>query len=482
MSPPGPFTQRAQAHAAQPPPALHGFKNVLDTVGQIAAPEIESRIPGTPGQYVAQQEPLDRLASDEQGRATAASTQQREAEQAAKIVNPVPVYAAPGTPNAGEQIGEKGYDSRGVYHESMYPGSEPQPAAQPTPQRPTVGQQSAPPAVPSRTTTTMKPLEPQRAPLATPEEAAKLAPVGDRAAQYVSQIKDLPGISPKDFPIGPTTSTEQAEKTLADARAESAAKRAEKSAEHVADAPAAAEKEKERHNFGYTVGPDGAVMYTTEAKAGELGAPFEPMTPADVKKDRDTLSLMGNVQLNASNYKQAVQAIPEAIPSDHSALMQRILADPKLDSGAILNAASLGAAMSIIAQGERANAWNKLTAPEQNAVTQYLRAKGAVVAYQRALTNQGRTNPEALMIELDTIPEPYVGATVALPRFDSFQANIDQVSQRLPTNLPGIPSPKSIRDRIEKPTAGPKALPPGAQPGILNGKHGYVLNGEFHAD
>ena len=481
MPAPGPFTTQAQTHAATPPPALHGWKNVLDTVGRIATPQIESQIPGTPGNYVAKQEQLDKLASDEQSRATAASTQQRESREAAKIVNPVPLYAAPGTPNAGEQVGEKGYDSTGQYHENMYP------SATQAAQQPTVGQESTPNAPaqqssPGRSaTTTMKPLEPQRAPLPTAEEAAKLAPVKERSTQYNSQIADLPDINAKDFPIGPETTTEQAEKTLADARAESAAKRAEKSAEHVADAPAAAEKEKERHNFGYTVDENGSVVYTTEAKAGDLGAPFEPMTPADVKKDRDTLGLMGNVQLNASAYKTAVQQIPGPIPADHSALMQRILADPKLDSGAILNAVDLGAAASIIAQGERATAWNKLTPPEQNAVTQYLRAKGAVVAYQRALTNQGRTNPEALMIELDTIPEPYVGATVALPRFDSFQSNIDQVSQRLPSNLPGVASVKSIRDKTEGSKAG-GGLPSGAVAGTLNGKHGYVLNGEFHAD
>ena len=60
-----PAQTRAQTGRAAGPPQLHGWKNVLDIIGQIAAPNIEERIPGTPGHYVAAQQGLDKEATTE---------------------------------------------------------------------------------------------------------------------------------------------------------------------------------------------------------------------------------------------------------------------------------------------------------------------------------------------------------------------------------------------------------------------------------
>ena len=58
----------------------------------------------------------------------------------------------------------------------------------------------------------------QAPPQATPEEAAKLAPVGPEAETYNKQIKDLAGAKAADFLVKPTDSREQAEKQLAAAK------------------------------------------------------------------------------------------------------------------------------------------------------------------------------------------------------------------------------------------------------------------------
>lgn len=290
------------------------------------------------------------------------------------------------------------------------------------------------------------------------------APIGSGgASKYNAQVKDALKGSDVDaaaYTVSAGDTVADAKETLAAAQRDAAAQRANKSQERIAGAPAAAEQTKMRHNYGYSTDSSGNVIYTTEAKAADAGTVFEPIPPAEVNKDRQAIGLMGNVQLNASNYRKAVDALPGPISQEHSALMQRILADPKLDENFLAKELSLGAMTSVIAQGERASDWNQLTKPEQDAVTQYLRAKGAVIAYQRALTNQGRTNPEALMVEFDTIPVPFVGSTVADPRFDSFQENIDQVSTRLPNNLPGVPSVKSVREKAEggKVPAGAKSV------------------------
>jgi hypothetical protein len=53
IPPPGLDEQKLAADKAAGPPQLHGWKKALDTVGQIAAPNFEERIPGSVGNYKA---------------------------------------------------------------------------------------------------------------------------------------------------------------------------------------------------------------------------------------------------------------------------------------------------------------------------------------------------------------------------------------------------------------------------------------------
>jgi hypothetical protein len=66
LPPMGPAEQAAEAHRAAGAPKLHGWKNVFDTIGQIAVPDIEERIPGTPGHYYFDQARLDAQAKGEE--------------------------------------------------------------------------------------------------------------------------------------------------------------------------------------------------------------------------------------------------------------------------------------------------------------------------------------------------------------------------------------------------------------------------------
>ena len=180
---------------------------------------------------------------------------QRKAETArmvggqVPIDKPIPIYAAPGTPNAGEQVGEKGYDKYGQWHENMFPtggaaapaagpaaGPAPGPVAGPSPTVATIpaGANSVPvsaqtpPAAaagptsgpPARTTTTMKPQEPQRAPLPTPKEAAELAPATpDSIADYQQKVKALGLPAGNVFDkVPPGTTNAQLEKRYEDAK------------------------------------------------------------------------------------------------------------------------------------------------------------------------------------------------------------------------------------------------------------------------
>lgn len=519
MPTPGPATQAAATwRAANPPPTiepLHGWKNVLDTIGKVLDPQAEAAIRG--GKEKAWETQLgnyDAAAKAEQGDLSSIDTE-RKTNQDIDTSKAAAGHdiAETGETNTREEL-ERAEIGRpklltGDQDTATMNGERYQRYANPdgstqwvkegdtprfTSATPQVGNAAAPGAPQNSSQGPGKIANPPtpaqqpagglpagavvgKQPVASPEEAAKLAPVGNEAQSYNQQVADAVGPQAGDFSVKPTDSRERADKVLADARAQGQAVRANQSAERVANAPAVAEKIKTEHNYGYSTDADGNVIYTTEANAANSGQVFEPVTAADVNKDRQALGLMGNVQLNSLNYKNAVNALPGPVSDRSRQAMEHILANPNLSDSALLKVADLGTINSIMNQGEVAGDWNKLSPPEQKAVTEYLRAKGAVIAYQRALTNQGRTNPEALMVEFDTIPVPFVGATVANPRFDSFQENIDQVASRLPKNLPGVSTVESVRNKVggPKPAASSSAAPAGAG----QGKPAKFVNGQW---
>ena len=405
--------------------------------------------------------------TEEQAQERAAAAAQRAGGQL-PIKSPIPIYAAPGTPNAGEQVGERGYDEYGHFHENMFPaggavaGPQTEPARMPVAANTGgAGAQTPVPAaavpaagLPARTVTTMKPQEPQRPPLATPAEAAKLAPIGDDGAKIKNQqIADLPGIKAADFPVTAQTSAEAAEKALSDARAQSAASERDKNALRVAQAPEEAEKRKDEHLMGYAVDKDGKLAYMSKADADKLHSTFEEVKATEVNKDRQAIRQLNDVQQNVSRYRTAQNAIKENIPASAASAMAAILSDkgigPKLEVFGV--GIDTGQVNDILKGTEKAALWNKLSDPQRDLVASYLRAKSSVIAYQKALTGIGRTNKEQLDIEMEQLPTPYVGATVGNKQLDAFQENIDRATEGFPTNLPGLKSPAQVRAESEKP-------------------------------
>lgn len=107
-----------------------------------------------------------------------------------------------------------------------------------------------------------------------------------------------------------------------------------------------------------------------------------------------------------------------------------------------------GAPASIMEQGSRARDWNALTPQEQDVTIGFLRTKGSALAYQKVLTNQGRTSKEGLDIELQNMPSPILGATVANKQLDAFQEDIDTAAKRA-VRLPWMETASDVRARIE---------------------------------
>ena len=222
-------------------------------------------------------------------------------------------------------------------------------------------------------------------------------------------------------------------------------------------------------------------ILTNQAEADEKGyTQFQKTTPADVEKDEGALRQMNDVQLNLSRYRQAVNALPNSgIPAEKVNKINAILSDKDLNirigEGGILP----GVFTDIVQQSGVGRVWNQLSVPEQNVVSGYLRAKAAVVAYQKALTGVGRANKETLDLEMNNLPAPTVGATVANPRLDAFQENIDTASQGF-GRIPWLETPKDVKGRVEQ--ASPKGAGSKAAPTVGAVEQGYRFKGGNPAD
>lgn len=173
----------------------------------------------------------------------------------------------------------------------------------------------------------------------------------------------------------------------------------------------------------------------SEAKAG------------DEEKAGEFNAQANDVQMNTSRYRTAMNQVRTPFSKTDTLNATQILASPPAQSY-LLGQIGFGTLTDQLTQGDRAKAWNALPPDKQAAIVGYLRMRGSAIAYQKMLTNQGRTSKEGLDIELANIPSPILGATVANKQLDAFQENIDVAAQRA-VRLPWMETPKDVRTRIE---------------------------------
>jgi hypothetical protein len=228
-------------------------------------------------------------------------------------------------------------------------------------------------------------------------------------------------------------------------------------------------------------------IYTTRGEGKAAGLTMtggKAVTEAEVGKEEAATRQFNDVQMNVSRYKNTYAGLKGPLSKTDLNNMTAILSlTQQLErpgEGGFTGALSAGYVPALANSSQRQSlgaAWSKLSPEATELVTGYLRAKGAIPAYQRALTGTGRTSQAAMEIEMANLPEPTVGYTKASSQLKAFQENIDTASKGL-TRFPWLPAPQEVRQSIEGPTT---TLPQGAIPGTMGGKRGYVLNGEFHA-
>ncbi len=290
------------------------------------------------------------------------------------------------------------------------------------------------------------------------------APIGDTdAKQLTTQIgnalKDT-GISPAGYAVTAKSTRGEANEALKAAQAAANEHRA-------TVAPENAQSRKDARTMGYAIDEKGELKYMSKSDADKIHSTFEEVKSGDVNKDRQAIRQLNDVQMNTSRYRKAIDSLKESLSPLAVTNMSAILSDKgfgvKLEPFGV--GLDVGMANDAIKGTAVASAWNSLKPAERNVLIGYLRAKSSVIAYQKALTGVGRTNKEQLEIEMNNLPLPYVGATVAGPQMNAWQENVDRATEGFPTNLPGIKSPKQVRGEAEG--AGTEDKPPKeADPGM----------------
>jgi len=94
------------------------------------------------------------------------------------------------------------------------------------------------------------------------------------------------------------------------------------------------------------------------------------------------------------------------------------------------------------------DSWQSLPQDAKEAVASYIGARGAIIAYAKAISGTGRLTESQLKTETSNLPDPATPSDVREMQFNRFQRNIDQVASGLP-KLPGVDTPAAIRARIE---------------------------------
>jgi hypothetical protein len=300
----------------------------------------------------------------------------------------------------------------------------------------------------------------------TARQAYKEGPaVGDKEAQkYNNQIKNaLKGtkVDASAYSVGPKDTLSQAKESLTAAQKAAAEDRAQKSAERVAGAPEAAQARKDAHTMGYAMDETGQLKYMSKADADAIHSTFEEMKSGEVNKDRQALRQLNDVQKNTSMYTKAAKDYQNANLSAvtraddqariHDILNKAGIADFKLKGLIDVDLPLISALSEGLSRESKSDAYLGLSPQGKALVDGYIRTMASIPAYQKALTGIGRTNKEMLDLELQNIANPSMDPRDISRKQAEFQENIDRATEGFPTNLPGLKTPKQVREETERP-------------------------------
>src|SRR5205809_268883 len=122
---------------------------------------------------------------------------------------------------------------------------------------------------------------------------------------------------------------------------------------------------------------------------------------SDIRKDTELARQLGDAQLNLSRYRSAAQKLDTLSLSEQRAVAALVGEDK-------FKAEFMGAQIPTdwLNKLLTSENWRTLPKTAQDAVIGFIGARGAVIAYQKAVSGSGRANKEQLELELQNIPNP----------------------------------------------------------------------------
>lgn len=272
-------------------------------------------------------------------------------------------------------------------------------------------------------------------------EYETVVPVGkEKADQMMAEMAKMPGIDPGIYAIAPGTSLRDANGLMTAARQASELNRQYK-------APEEAQRRKDEREMGYAMNPtNNKLEYMSRAQSEDYRSLFEPVK--NTQTDRVSIRQLNDIQKNMGEFRNAILAPTGNI--EHTSAMRRIMAGVNPSDVEKMGFITMGAAMQMMEQGEVTKAWQELDDKEKKLMVGYLRAKGAMIAYNRVIAGSARQNKEALAVDWQNLPTPDMGAAVAMPLMDAVQENLDQVEAGFPTNLPGLKDPFTTKREVQE--------------------------------
>jgi hypothetical protein len=256
------------------------------------------------------------------------------------------------------------------------------------------------------------------------------------------------------------------------------------------------EVQKKQNLMGYAEDANGKLQYVSKydvedgPNAGKYSAQtFSEIKPSDVAKDRALVKPLGDVQMNLNHYRTAANNYSAAVAkngidkahvaSDKTNLNTIVSDSDVLDAAAHASAGGFGISIPTVSltlaaakKQKLMDAYNALTPEGKQLADNYARARAAIPAWVKALTNAGRGSKEQLEIELQNLLPPAYETEDIHNRLDGFQDNLNNQKTSIPQNLLGQRMPVAVvrADRA----------PQGAT-GLVRNNHGeavgYIVNG-----
>jgi hypothetical protein len=214
---------------------------------------------------------------------------------------------------------------------------------------------------------------------------------------------------------------------------------------------------KDKNAVVYANDDHGQLIKTNRYDAIKRNVPYEEMSIGDMDKDRQALRQLNDVQLNTSRYTKAANEALKKEPTTgdytniHSILNKAGALDLNvaIGEGGNIKIPVLSSLIEGLNREVNSEAYAALSLQAKGLIDGYIRTLSAIPAYQKALTQIGRSNKETLDLELSNIPNPTMKPADIIRKQNQFQENIDRASEGFPINLPGLKSPKQVREETE---------------------------------